>query len=96
MAKSSIDYEQLPGAVKHNLSPRQWIEAQREVVVAGDTVPNTTVYINLRNGISRRYLAGETADGDLLPTYNLSGARGKDDTQFETTPRNATADPSNP
>jgi hypothetical protein len=84
--KVDIDYEQLPRDVKRNLSPEQWLVAQADVVIEHDTVPETAGYINLRNGWSRQYQAGEPADGPLLPVHDLAGAGGKDSTQFHTTP----------
>jgi len=89
MPRVDIDYDQLPSEVKHNLSVEQWQEAKNEVILEGDTIPETTYYLNLKNGLSREYLAGQRADGPLLPVHDLAGARGKDDTQFHTAPRNA-------
>jgi hypothetical protein len=84
-----IPYERLPGAVKDNLSPQQWRLAQREVIPEGEKVPETSMYVNLKNG--QRYVVeeGVRANGPLLPAYNLAGARGGDDTQFRTRPPNA-------
>ncbi len=86
MPKLDIDYEQLPRDVKNNLSQEQWIAAQDDVVLPGDTVPETRPYINLRNGWSRQHEIGERAEGPLLPVHDLSGAKGKDSTQFSTDP----------
>ena len=87
--KLDIDYDQLPRDVKRNLSPEQWLEAQADVVLEHDTVPETAGYINLRDGYSRQYQAGESADGPLLPVHDLSGAHGKESAQFRTTPPGA-------
>ena len=89
MVHVDIAYEKLPRAIKDNLTPDQWEEAQPDVIAEGDGVPETTVYINLKNGLCRQYLAGEPADGPLLPTHDLSGGRGADDTQFHTKPPGA-------
>jgi hypothetical protein len=84
-----IRYEELPQAVKDNLSPEQWRLAQREVIWEGERVSETGMYINLKNG--QRYVVEESvpANGPLLPVYDLSGAHGKDDTQFHTRPPTA-------
>jgi hypothetical protein len=84
-----IAYDKLPSEVKDNLTAAQWSEAQRGVILAGEAVPESTAYINLKTGQSRQYTAGEPADGPLLPVHDLSGGRGKDDTQFHTKPRGA-------
>ncbi|HEV7663794.1 MAG TPA: hypothetical protein VGQ62_09690 [Chloroflexota bacterium] len=83
------DYEVLPRAVRDNLSPDQWREARREVVRSGTKIPETARYINLKNGLSFEYTAGQVANGPLLPVADLAGGRGKDDTQFHTAPRGA-------
>jgi hypothetical protein len=82
-------YAKLPRRVKDNISAAQWPLAYREVVHTGITIPETANYINLKNGKIRQYMVGETADGPLLPVFDLAGARGKDDTQFRTTPPRA-------
>ena len=87
MPKLDIPYEQLPQLVKDNLSPEQWELAQRGVVLEGDTVPENTDYINLKNGQIHGYRIGQTADAPLLPAHDLSGGRGRDDTQFTTHPK---------
>ena len=84
-----IAYEHLPREVKDNLTVEQWMEAQRAVILEGATVPETTEYINLKSGLTRVHQMGERADGPLLPTHDLAGARGKDSTQFETAPPGA-------
>jgi len=56
------------------------------VIVEHDTVPETTEYINLRNGQIHQYAMGVESDGPLLPTHDLSGGRGKDSTKFHTSP----------
>jgi hypothetical protein len=91
MPDPAIAYENLPGAVKHDLTLEQWAEAQRGVVLDGASVPETTIYINLKNGLCRQYTAGEPADGPLLPAHDLAGGRGTDSTQFHTAPRGAQA-----
>ena len=84
-----IAYDELPRSVKDNLTEKQWALAQREAILPGEPVPEGTVYINLKNGLSRQYTTGEAADGPLLPTQDLSGGHGADDTQFRTAPRGA-------
>lgn len=93
MSKVDIDYDHLPADIKHNLTPEQWVEAQSEVVLAGDTIPDSAPYLNLKNGFMRQYMAGEKADGDLFPVHNISGGHGKDSTQFHTQPPGAITDP---
>ncbi len=89
MVHVNITYDKLPGAIKDNLTPAQWEEAQRDVIAEGDAVPETTIYINVKNGLCQQYQAGEPAAGPLLPTHDLSGGHGADDTQFHTKPRGA-------
>jgi hypothetical protein len=84
-----IPYEELPKDVKDNLTPEQWIQAQRVVVDEGAEVPETTGYLNLKNGQRRPYLAGERAEAPLLAEHDLAGGRGADDTQFHTAPPGA-------
>jgi hypothetical protein len=82
-------YEALPRIVKDNLSAEQWAHARREVVLAGSRIPETTRYVNLKNGLIFKYQLGEKANGPLLPVFDLAGGRGKDDTQFHTAPPGA-------
>ena len=84
-----IAYDKLPSEVKDNLSAEQWDAAQRGVILAGGTIPESTAYLNLKTGQARQYTAGEPADGPLLPVHDLSGGRGADETQFHTRPRGA-------
>ena len=84
-----IDYDKLPGPIKDNLSPEQWRRAQRDVIAEGAAVPDTTRYLDVKNGLCFEYQAGEIARGDLLPVHDLSGAGGKEDAQFETAPGGA-------
>jgi hypothetical protein len=81
-----MDYEQLPNLVKDNLSEEQWRLARQEVIEEHQPVPETTDYINLRNGQIHRFEMGVRADGPLLPVHDLSGGGGKDSTQFFTEP----------
>lgn len=89
MPDIDLDYHQLPSPVQDNISAEQWPEAQRGVIQEGKPVPETTVYINLKNGLCLCYEIGQCAQGPLLPTHDLSGARGKDDTQYHTSPPGA-------
>jgi hypothetical protein len=82
-------YEALPRIVKDNISREQSPEALREVVHVGVAVPETARYVNLKNGLIHPYQIGERADGPLLPVFALAGGRGKDDTQFHTSPSGA-------
>jgi hypothetical protein len=81
-----IPYEELPDVVKHNLTPSQWEEAQYEVIPQGGVTPDTTEYLNLKNGQFKNYKAGEHACAPLLAAHNLSGGRGADSTQFHSAP----------
>jgi hypothetical protein len=82
-------YESLPAPVQRNLTAEQWAEARRLVVPQGQSVPETTQYLNLKDGQLRIYDLGETADGPLLAAHNLAGGRGRDSDQFRTAPRGA-------
>jgi hypothetical protein len=82
-------YEALPRIVKDNLSAEQWALTRREVVPMGATIPETTRYVNLKNGLIFAYQVGERANAPLLPVFDLAGGRGKDDTQFHTAPQGA-------
>lgn len=81
-----IPYEELPDVVKHNLTPHQWAEAQFEVIPEGGVTPDTTAYLNLKNGQFQNYQAGDHAPAPLLAAHNLCGGRGADDTQFHSAP----------
>lgn len=83
---SDIPYEELPNAVKQNLTPHQWAEALRNVIPEGGLVPQTTEYLNLKNGQRKRYVFGKRAPAPLLATHDLAGGRGADETQFHTAP----------
>ncbi len=83
------DYESLPGAIKNNLTPEQWEEARSRVISAGANVPDSAIYVNLKNGQMRYYEADDLAAGPLLAVHNLAGARGKDTEQFRTVPDGA-------
>lgn len=52
-------------------------------------MPETTVYINLKNGQFFQYDLGQQANAPLLPAHDLAGGRGADDTQFHTSPPGA-------
>jgi hypothetical protein len=83
---SDIPYEELPHIVKNNLTPQQWAEALWNVIPEGGLVPQTTEYLNLKNGQRKRYEFGARAPAPLLATHDLAGGRGADDTQFRTAP----------
>jgi hypothetical protein len=65
------------------------------VIADGDSVPDTTTYINLKNGQIHQYTAGQAANGPLLPTHDLSGGHGRDSRQFHTAPSGAHTDSAN-
>jgi hypothetical protein len=88
-----IDYERLPNLVKDNLSAEQWPEAERHIIRDGVLVPETTDYINLKNGQIHTYQSGEPADGPLLAVHDIAGGRGRDRSQFDTSPRGAHEEP---
>jgi hypothetical protein len=89
MGTFELEYERLPSPVKRTLSADQWEAARRGVVAEGQPVPETTDYINLKNGQCLRYQRGEPAPGPLLATHDLAGGRGRDSTQFSTEPAGA-------
>ena len=84
-----IPYQELPDTVKDNLTEAQWIEAQRGAILEGMKIPETTYYVNLKNGQRRQYQQGERANAPLLPEHDLAGARGKSDEQFHSSPPGA-------
>ena len=90
-AQSAIDdvpsYDQLPQLVKDNISAEQWPAARRGIVGEGATIPETSDYINLKNGQIHTRQAGETAEAPLLAAHDLAGGGGRDDAQFRTAPR---------
>lgn len=89
MDRLDIAYEALPRLIKDNLSAAQWEEAQPDIIMEGELTPETTDYINIKNGQIHTCLEGETAPGPLLPVHDLSGGAGRDSTQFHTTPPGA-------
>lgn len=89
MPHMNVAYEELPQLLKDNLTERQWQEAQRDVIPEGEPVPDTTYYLNIKNGQIHEYTRGEPAKGPLLPSHDLSGGHGQDSRQFFTTPPGA-------
>jgi hypothetical protein len=89
MPMIDIPYDELPQLLKDNLTAEQWREAQLAVVDDGESVPESTYYLNLKNGQIHQYTAGQTANGPLLPTHALSGGHGRDSRQFHTAPPGA-------
>ncbi len=83
MAILHLRYEALPDEVKNNLTPEQFDLAIPDIVAEGETIPETTEYIDLASGVKVVHNRGERARGNLLPTHDLSGARGKDDSQWQ-------------
>lgn len=84
-----IPYKQLPDILKDNLTEEQWGEAQRGVILEGAEIPESTIYLNLKNGQQLPYEAGMIANAPLLPMHDLSGGRGADDSQFHSSPPGA-------
>ncbi len=78
-----VRYEALPKEVRDNLTEEQFQLARVDIVQEGESVPETTEYVDLGSGVRRIHHRGELARGNLLPTHDLSGAHGKDNTQFE-------------
>lgn len=89
MPKQHIAYGNLPSAVTDNLTPEQWHEVQPMVIHEHQRVPETTSYINLKNGQISLYAEGQRANAPLLAEHNLAGGRGMDSTQFHTSPPDA-------
>jgi hypothetical protein len=85
--QTELNYEQLPRLVKDNISLEQWSEAQRAVIAPGAVVPESTDYINLKNGQIHGYAIGDEAEAPLLASHDLAGGGGKDSTQFRTAPQ---------
>lgn len=95
-ARAVPDYEHLPGIVKNNISPEQWVLARRRVVQEDAAIPEAANYVNLKNGQILRYELGQRAEAPLIPQHDLAGGGGKDDTQFRDEPEGAHLTPSRP
>jgi hypothetical protein len=78
-----VRYQALPEEVRNNLTEDQFDLARVDIVAEGKRVPETTEYVDLATGVRRIHHRGEIAGGNLLPTHDLSGARGKDDSQWQ-------------
>ena len=89
-------YEQLPSEVEDDLSPERWLAAHRHLVRAGESVPETTAYIDLKNGQCCQDSVGEPMPGPLLATHDPAGGRGTDSTRFRSEPARARGEPSPP
>lgn len=89
MPRVDIPYEDLPDVVKDNLTEAQWLEAQRGLILEGATIPETTIYLNLKNAQQLPYEAGMVANAPLLPVHDLAGGRGADSSQFHSSPPGA-------
>lgn len=87
MAAVVMPYQELPQRVKDNLTEEQWQEAQHHVLMDGATAPETTDYMNLKNGQTQRFQEGDRISGPALPVHDLAGGRGADSTQFHHAPR---------
>jgi len=86
MAGLNIAYDKLPTRLRDNLSADQWDQMQHLVIQEGEPVPDTTGYLNLKNGQIHQYERGTPAPGLLIAEHDLSGARGKNDSQLEGAP----------
>ena len=89
MAAPDLQYDTLPQHVRDNISADQWDQIQHLIIQQGESIPDTTGYINLKNGQIQQLERGAPATGPLLAEHDLSGARGKNDSQFEGTPSGA-------
>ncbi len=78
-----MEYEQLPQLLKDNLTADQWVKARAALIDEGEPVPETTQYLDLKNGQIHLLEKGETTHGEILPAHDLSGGDGRDDSQFE-------------
>lgn len=83
MAVRDLRYAALPEEVRNNLTEDQFEFARVDIIQEGEIVPETTEYIDLGSGVRRIHQRGEVAPGNLLPTHDLSGAHGKDYTQWQ-------------
>ncbi|MGI5836446.1 MAG: hypothetical protein ACOX87_08135 [Chloroflexota bacterium] len=83
MTARDYRYVALPEEVRNNLTEDQFEFARVEIIEEGEMIPETTEYIDLGSGIRKVYREGEIAPGNLLPTRNLSGAFGKDYSQWQ-------------
>lgn len=84
MAARDYRYTALPEEVRNNLTEDQFEFARVDIIEEGEIIPETTEYIDLGSGIRRIHREGEIAPGNLLPTHDLSGAHGKDYSQWTT------------
>ncbi len=83
MALPDISYQDLPEFVKNNLSEDQFELAKVDILEPGETIPETTEYVDLATGVRKIYRTGDAAPSSLLPAHDLTGARGKDSSQWE-------------
>ena len=83
MGLTRIEYADLPEVVKNNLTADQFDLARVDIIQPGEEIPETTEYIDLASGIRRVHRRGDVAAGNLLPTHDLSGAHGKEYTQWQ-------------
>ena len=89
MGRLEMACEQLPSEVEDDLSPERWLAAHRRVVRAGESVPETTAYIDLKNGQCCQDSVGEPMPGPLLATHDPAGGRGTGSTRFRSEPAGA-------
>ena len=89
MPHVDIAYQELPDTVKDNLTEAQWREAERGAILEGMKIPETTFYVNLKNGQRRVGPLALVIAPPLLPEHDLAGGRGKSDEQFHSSPPDA-------
>jgi hypothetical protein len=89
MPEPILPYDSLPQVLRDNVDAEQWEAMQHLVIRPGEPVPDTTGYLNLKNGQISTYERGTPAAGHLLAEHNLAGARGGDSQQFEGAPPGA-------
>lgn len=86
MAGPNLAYEKLPQVVRDNIGAEQWEQIQHLIIEEGTPVPDTTGYVNLKNGQIQQCERGQPATGPLLAEHDLSGGGGKNSSQFEGAP----------
>ena len=83
MRLREVRYAALPDEIRNNLTEEQFQLSMVDIIEEGERIPETTEYVDLGSGIRRVHQQGELATSNLLPTHDLSGARGKDNSQWQ-------------
>ncbi|GEM_PF-4358204 len=83
MAIVHVRYAAMPEDIRNNLTEDQFELARVDIVAEGDIIQETTEYIDLGSGMRKIHHKGDIAPGNLLPTHDLSGAFGEDNSQWE-------------